>query len=230
MSAIDLHQDFKALLTYFSNKLAFQDSKLEKDKQDMVNFSIMLLLSRLVPFSFWSVQESKKATINAEFLSTVATITGLIKTQAGNSTYFVRKIAAQSLLPLLEFNQWLPEVFACLDQVKVNKLRQNEAHGLLLRFNIFLSAYFQYRAIAVVETEHAKFKSDEVLIVKSLQEFLQVLPSLTRYSKVTWALFVNTFRQIIEWVPLESKELDILKQTFASLLADIDCQKTLSLE
>lgn len=104
MSAIDLNQDFKALVTYFSNKLAFQDSKLEKDKQDMVNFSIMLLLSRLVPFSFWSVQESKKATIDAEFLSTVATITSLIKTQAGNSTYFVRKIAAQSLLPLLEFN------------------------------------------------------------------------------------------------------------------------------
>lgn len=121
-------------------------------------------------------------------------------------------------------------MFACLDQVKASKLRQNEAHGLLLRFNIFLSAYFQYRAIAVIDTEHVKFKSDEVLIVKSLQDFLQVLPSLTRYSKVTWALFVNTFRQIIEWVPLESKELDILKQTFAALLAEIECQKTLSLE
>ncbi len=46
----------------------------------------------------------------------------------------------------------------------------------------------------MVETEHAKFKNDEIEIVKCLQEFLTVLPSLTRYSKVTWALFVNTFR------------------------------------
>lgn len=79
MSAIDLNQDFKNLLNYFAEKLAFKDSKLEKDKQDMVNFSIMLLLSRLVPFSFWSVQESKKATIDDEFLQTVAKIISLIK-------------------------------------------------------------------------------------------------------------------------------------------------------
>lgn len=94
MSAIDLNQNFKQLLTYFSSKLAFKDSKLEKDKQDMVNFSIMLLLSRMVPFSFWSVQESKKATIDDDFLHTVSHILTLIKQQAGNSTYFVRKISA----------------------------------------------------------------------------------------------------------------------------------------
>jgi len=89
-----LHNDFSQLLTYFSGKLGLQATKTEKDKQDMVNFSIMLLLSRLVPFSFWSVQESKKEQINDDFLNQIAHITDLIRAQSGNSTYFVRKIAA----------------------------------------------------------------------------------------------------------------------------------------
>jgi glycopeptide antibiotics resistance protein len=80
----------------------------------MVNFSIMLLLSRLVPFSFYCVQDSKKFKIDDKFTNTIGQIMGLIRQQSGNSTYFVRKIAAQSLLPLLEFNQWLPEVYSCL--------------------------------------------------------------------------------------------------------------------
>lgn len=61
----------------------------------------------------------------------------------------------------MEFDQWLREVYKCLDLLKGSKMRQNEAHGLLLRVNIFLSAYFKYRTIAVMESDHAKFKQDE---------------------------------------------------------------------
>lgn len=46
----------------------------------MVNFSIMLLLSRMVPFSFWSVQENKKLAINEEFNKQISEICQLIKT------------------------------------------------------------------------------------------------------------------------------------------------------
>ena len=43
------------------------------------------------------------------------------------------------------------EIKACfaqlLDKIKndSNKLRQNEAHGLMIRINIFMHAYFTYR-------------------------------------------------------------------------------------
>lgn len=105
LSAIDLHQKFNDLLKYFGSKLGLQQkTKAEKDKQDMVNFSIMLLLSRLVPFSFWSVQESKQQLINDDFLKIIDQIVTLIRQQSGNSTYFVRKISAQALLPLLPFD------------------------------------------------------------------------------------------------------------------------------
>lgn len=39
----------------------------------------MLLLSRLVPFSFWSVQENKKQMINENFLKQITEIVQLIK-------------------------------------------------------------------------------------------------------------------------------------------------------
>ena len=72
----------------------------------------------------------------------------MIRPHASNSTYFVRKISAQSLLTLLPFNQWIPEVKMCLARLCSTKLRQNEAHGLVVRVNIFLAAYFKYRSIA----------------------------------------------------------------------------------
>jgi len=44
-----------------------------------VNFSIMLLLSRLVPFSFHSVQTSKQAHINDDFIEQIKLILDLIR-------------------------------------------------------------------------------------------------------------------------------------------------------
>jgi hypothetical protein len=60
----------------------------------MVNFSIMLLMSRLVPFSFFAIQDSKKYQIDDKFTATITQIITSVKQQSGNSTYFVRKIAA----------------------------------------------------------------------------------------------------------------------------------------
>jgi len=35
--------------------------------------------------------------------------------------------------------------------LKTENLKQNEAHGLMIRINIFMEAYFKYRRIAVDE-------------------------------------------------------------------------------
>ena len=75
------------------------------------------------------------------------------------------------MLPLLEFEKWLPEVYDSLNQLSSKKLRQNEAHGLLLRVDVFLSAYFKYRNIAVPESEYSKFKQDETQICQALLKF-----------------------------------------------------------
>ena len=160
----------------------------------MTKFSIMLLLSRLVPYSFCGVHESKKDLINQDFRSHISHICDLIRQQSGNSTYFVRKISAQALLPLLEFKDWLPEVSTCLQQLKSKSLKQNEAHGLMLRVNIFLQAYFQYRRVAIVPEEFASFEEHERLIYAELGSFLGHLSDFTKYSKITWALFVQTLR------------------------------------
>lgn len=66
--------------------------------------------------------------------------------------------------------------------MKESKLRQNEAHGLLLRVNIFLSAYFEYRNIAVPEEEKVKFAHDEKMIIVELNSFLAELPNMHKYS------------------------------------------------
>ena len=192
----------------------------------MVTFSIMLLLSRLVPYSFHTFQESKKELITEAFYESQATYVKLIKEQRGNSTYFVRKISAQSLLPLLEFEKWLPEVFDCLNQLKSQKLRQNEAHGLLLRVDIFLSAYFKYRNIAVPESEFGKFQQDEIEISKALLKFQSQLPDLHRYSKITWSLFIRTLRTFISKQSSEqtisTSDLDNLAQAYKELFLQAD--------
>jgi hypothetical protein len=71
----------------------------------------------------------------------------LIKGYSRNATYFVRKISAQALLPLIKFDEYvtqeIPKYFdELLDSVSQNgiKLRENHAHGLMVRINVFLSA------------------------------------------------------------------------------------------
>jgi len=54
-------------------------------------------------------------------------------------------------LPVMRFQEYITEIKDCfaqlLDKIKndSNKLRQNEAHGLMIRINIFMHAYFTYR-------------------------------------------------------------------------------------
>ena len=59
-SILELLTKFENLMTYFTGKLQecsgtnSKLSKIEKDKQDLTIFSILLLTSRLVPFSFFA--------------------------------------------------------------------------------------------------------------------------------------------------------------------------------
>ncbi len=53
---------------------------------------------------------------------------------------------------------------------------------MLLRVNIFLSAYFEYRNIAVPEEEKVKFAHDEKMIIVELNSFLAELPNMHKYS------------------------------------------------
>ena len=63
-SIIELLTKFESLMTYFTSKLQECSGtntnmpKSEKDKQDLTIFSILLLTSRLVPFSFFADEES----------------------------------------------------------------------------------------------------------------------------------------------------------------------------
>lgn len=163
--------------------LKTKTDKEEKDKQDLVIFSILLLISRLIP-SFHMVEatnekdttedatEEQQVETTQEEQKTAAAdnthqrksreesikeYTNLISEYCTNGTYFVRKISAQALLPLVKFEQYIPEVQRCfalliasLEEGGSKKLllRQNKAHGLMIRINIFTTAYFQYRSIA----------------------------------------------------------------------------------
>jgi len=71
----------------------------------------------------------------------------LIKGYAKSGTYFVRKISAQSLLPTMRFDEYVKEMHSCFTSLRESKLRQNEAHGLMIRINIFVHAYYRYQGI-----------------------------------------------------------------------------------
>ena len=75
---------------------------------------------------------------------------------------------------------------ALAERATQKDLRQNEAHGLMVRVNIFLTAYFKYRSIAVARSQQVKyFKEDEQQILTAVIRFQQNLPQWQRYSKVT---------------------------------------------
>jgi len=52
----------------------------------------------------------------------------------------------------MRFDHYIEEIKSCFQQLnqkvqnaKQSILRQNEAHGLMIRINIFIKAYFTYR-------------------------------------------------------------------------------------
>lgn len=149
----------------------------------------------------------------------MTTMIALVKKYAKSGTYFVRKISAQSLLSILPYEKWISEIQETFNFIKQGvdsenkKLKQNEAHGLMVRVNIIMAAYFKYREIAVgkggektpqpeVEEFLVKrqidFDNQEKIIFDELMKFQENLPKLAgRYSGVTRALFLKTFRQTL---------------------------------
>lgn len=99
-------------------------------------------------------------------------------------------------------------------------MRQNEAHGLLLRVNVFLSAYFKYRTIAVMESEHSNFAAQEEKVKEALLSFMEGIQAgpFQKYSRITWALFVQTLRQFVTSVQLPEATLDILSTNFDNMI------------
>jgi len=84
-------------------------------------------------------------------------------------------------------------------------MKQNHAHGTMVRINVFLTAYLQYRDSAIKQLgpgHHAdvqahRIKEEEILI-RCFEEFEGKLGSIVgAYSKVTVALFIKTFTKLI---------------------------------
>lgn len=149
-------------------------SKSEKDKQDMTIFSILLLLSRLVPFAFTSdtpdYEKHQVLLADPAIAEKLTSLRDLIKTFSANGTYFVRKISAMALLPLMNFEHFIVEITTTLSNLSENgkTMRQNQAHGLMVRLNIFIEAYFKYRSYA---RDQSHFESDEKQMMDALFNF-----------------------------------------------------------
>ena len=94
----------------------------------MTIFSILLLTSRLVPFSFFaddrdgdaSKQRDHRTPLfeRPEIQERLNTYLELIKSYSGSGTYFVRKISAQAMLPLLRFSEFIPEIVRTLTSLR----------------------------------------------------------------------------------------------------------------
>jgi hypothetical protein len=119
ISVKDFIEKHERLFDYFLTKLGHtmetSVTKEEKERKDLTVFSIMLLLSRLIPSP---VEESERLQKMIE----------AIKKYNGNGTYFVRKISAQALLPFLPFSDYMVEIqstvsFLIYNSTKPKKLK-----------------------------------------------------------------------------------------------------------
>jgi len=221
----ELSEYFKASLRSCLAKK--KQSKEIQERSDMVIFSILLFISRLVPaFQLVDSQnvkaqeeegaedesekqiESGKAPMKKSQDQSIHEFVGLIKAYAKSGTYFVRKISAQALLPIMSFEQYIEEIKGCfqtladkVERPKESKLRQNEAHGLMIRVSIFLSAYFTYRGSNLsisgrsIEEEDNLQKSEDKELTAVFQQFQERLPGAEAvFSKIIIALFVKINR------------------------------------
>jgi len=87
---------YQELSEYFLAKLReglkSTTKKEDKEKEDLVNFSILLLISRLIP-SFQMV-ELDSSLLKKSRDASIREYIHLIKEYSRNATYFVRKISA----------------------------------------------------------------------------------------------------------------------------------------
>mmetsp|Transcript_4629 Transcript_4629/g.4345 ORF Transcript_4629/g.4345 Transcript_4629/m.4345 type:complete len:226 (-) Transcript_4629:320-997(-) len=143
------------LSEYFLKKLRECQGQIQgqkdKEKSDLVIFSILLLISRLVP-SFEYSEDQKLQEVQGQRKPKELFIKEYIELIGGyskNATYFVRKISAQALLPLIKLEDYLEQIkqdSALLQaSLTAHKMKQNEAHGVMIRISVFLRAYFKYR-------------------------------------------------------------------------------------
>lgn len=97
-SIIELLTVHKDLSAYFMKKLAECTEKAqgsEMDKQNMIIFSIMLVITRLVPYSFSSGSDHRSAKFESkEFQDTLKSLIEQVASYSSSGTYFVRKISA----------------------------------------------------------------------------------------------------------------------------------------
>ena len=126
-----LHR-YEELSEYFMGRLREglrKVKKEEKEKEDLVIFSILLLISRLIP-SFQLV-ELDQSPLKKSIASTLTDYISLIKDYSRNATYFVRKISAQALLPLIRFDSYVHHEIPAYFQELHDSLRPDKAHAPL---------------------------------------------------------------------------------------------------
>ena len=142
----------------------------------------------------------------------------MISAYSSSGTYFVRKISAQAMLPLLKFSDFIPEIVRTLTHLQQsgNSIKQNQAHGLIVRVQIFMEAYFKYRQVA--KPDCTSFVEEEAQLLDALITFQRNLVNWTKYSKVTWALFLKTLRQCLSKVEISVAQpyLEELMQLYAT--------------
>jgi hypothetical protein len=164
LSIFEFVHRFKELSDYFKGKLSscLDQKKLgkeAKERSDMVIYSILLFISRLIPAFQLSdstniksdkedllagVQTEEDKRMQQSREQSIHEYVELIKAYSKSGTYFVRKISAQALLPTMRFEQYIVEIQACSERIrekvaqgKSHPMKQNEAHGLMIRINIF---------------------------------------------------------------------------------------------
>lgn len=186
----------------------------------MVIFSILLFMSRLIPAFHLTdstnlnteeeEQIEEKTQIQKSREQSMHEYIGLIKSYAKNGTYFVRKISAQALLPIVNFEDYVSEITLCFEQLEnkiegKSSLKQNEAHGLMVRINIFLHAYYRYRDFnqtisgRTSEEEAIHRPRQENQMIEQFMRFEKMHEKAKQtFSQVTIALFIKSFRQIIK--------------------------------
>ena len=70
---------------------------------------------------------------------------------------------------------------------------------MLVRAQIITEAYFKYRTVA--HPDAVSFAEEETSLLEAFMQFQRHLqPNWTKYSRVSWGLFLKTLRHCIEQV------------------------------
>jgi hypothetical protein len=88
---------------------------------------------------------------------------------------------------------------------KDNKMKQNEAHGHMIRINTYLRAYFQYRELnrqlkgRSDEEEQALRATQEAQLISCFDQlFAHFDDALKVFSPIIMSLFLKIFRHLVK--------------------------------